>query len=446
MAPGVLLFETAHARVGAHHDVALGLGVMARVPAALDERQATGDPSTATKLDAFRASLPTIQTAADVPDLNVRLADVVVAWNVFRHFYPYWQEAGVDWDARLRPQIEAAYDAASRGAHHEALRQLVADARDGHGLVNDTVRPPSRAWLPVQFGLAGAELVITASSQPSEAPVGAIVSRIDGVSAARRLAELTRLASGTTQWKQSRALRELTGCPRDSAVVLTLDDGKKQRDSRLNCDGKAIAPEKRPEAVSELMPGVWYVDLSRAQMAQVTPVLPKLAAATGVVFDLRGYPTDAGAQILPHLIDVAESDRWMHVAKIVGPFYQNDGWQSFGWNLKPAAPRIAGKVVFMTDARAISYAESVLGYVGDRKLATIVGSPTAGTNGNVAAFTVPSGFTIAFTGMRVTGHDGRAPFHLIGVRPDVAASLSVAGLRAGRDEVLERALAVIGGK
>jgi len=131
-----------------------------------------------------------------------------------------------------------------------------------------------------------------------------------------------------------------------------------------------------------------------------------LATARGVIFDVRGYPTDAGAWVLPHMLDTPETDRWMHVAKIVGPFGRIAGWQSVGWNLTPAAPRLAGKAVFLTDGRAISYAESVMGYVAGRHLATIVGSPTAGTNGNIATFQVPGEFTIVFTGMRVTGHDG----------------------------------------
>jgi len=133
----------------------------------------------------------------------------------------------------------------------------------------------------------------------------------------------------------------------------------------------------------------------------------------------------------------------MHIAKIVGPFGRTAGWQSVGWNLTPAAPRLAGKVVFLTDGRAISYAESVMSYIAGRHLATIVGSPTAGTNGNIATFQVPGEFTIVFTGMRVTGHDGAAVHHLVGVKPDVAVSPTLAGIRAGHDDVLDRALSLI---
>jgi hypothetical protein len=67
--------------------------------------------------------------------------------------------------------------------------------------------------------------------------------------------------------------------------------------------------------------------------------------------------------------------------------------------------------------------------------------PTAGTNGNSVSFATPGGFAVTFTGMRVTGHDGRAQLHLVGVAPDIRLEPTLAGIRAGHDELLERALA-----
>ena len=438
--PNAELFESAPPAAGEHVDVDLGSGLKARVPLALSDADArAGSDSSA--LDALRAALGKIGDAGDPPDIDARLADVIVAWNVFQHFYPYWEEARVDWDARLGPQLGLASGAATRSAHRDALRQLVADARDGHGSVNE---PGGGGMLsmPLRFGWIDDQLVIVASGVQA-APGGAVVTTVDGTPASKRMAQLMQLASGTTQWKQVRALREIASCRKGAVVNLVVDDGTGPRPGSVQCDGSQPPAEKRPDPITELTSGVWYVDLTRARGVEVKQALPKLGTASGVVFDVRGYPTDAGAQILPHLMDAPEGDRWMHVAKIVGPFGQFDGWQSFGWNMKPATPRVAGKVVFLTDERAISYAESVMGYVADRKLGTIVGGTTAGTNGNVATFAVPSGFTVAFTGMRVTGHDGRTPYHLAGVRPDIPVTPTLAAIRAGRDEVLERAVKLI---
>ena len=46
-------------------------------------------------------------------------------------------------------------------------------------------------------------------------------------------------------------------------------------------------------------------------------------------------------------------------------------------------------VVFMTNGSAISYAESYMGYIEGYKLATIIGQPTAGTNGNTNPLILP---------------------------------------------------------
>jgi hypothetical protein len=437
----VELFPEGAPAAGAHADVDLGSGLRARVPLVLTDTEARLDPSRQGDLDALRAALAAVPGPGGTPDLDQRLADVVVAWSVFRHFYPYWTEAAVDWDARLQPQLEVARAAGSREAQRDAVRCLVADARDGHGVVVDTLDKTPRAELPVRLAVVGGRLVVVSSARPSDVPVGGVVTTLDGVPATDRLAHSVSLESGTTQWRQVSGTWPLTVGLMGTTVRLGLDTGSGARDVELTY-GSPPPPVARPGPVTEKEPGVWYVDLTRAKMAEIEPKLAAIAAARAVVFDVRGYPTDAGFGILPHLLDAPETDRWMHVAKIVGPFYETAGWEDIGWDVKPAGPRIAGKVVFLTDGSAISYAESVMGYVGDRKLGTIVGAATAGTNGNIASFATPGGFSVGFTGMRVTRHDGRSPHHLVGVKPDVAVAPTLEGVRAGRDEVLERGLEV----
>jgi hypothetical protein len=422
----------------AYSDVDLGSGLKARVRLSLTDAEArTPGPA----LDALRAAVVAISNPRGRSELDVRLADVVVTWNVLRHFYPYWTETAVDWDLRLQPQLALAAAAVDRTTHRDALRQLIADARDGHGNVTDSAATESRALLPLQFSLIEGRVVVTGSTVPEQVPVGSIVNAVGGKAAADRLDEGMRLNSGTAQWRQSRALRDMLVCTRDAGITVSLQLPGPAREVVVPCNATQPAPEARPNAVAETGPGIWYVDLTRVTVAQLTPTLPSLALAKGIVFDMRGYPTDAGMFILRHLIETPESDRWMHVPRITGPFGQVESWQSVGWNLQPATPQLPARRVFLTDGRAISYAESVMGYVKDRKLATIIGGPTAGTNGNIVTFPTPGGFAITFTGMRVTGHDGRVQHHMVGIAPDIRLDPTLAGVRARRDELLERAIA-----
>jgi hypothetical protein len=433
-ASGNELFPDAPPSSNDHVDIDLGRGLKARVTLALTDTQAKagmlvpGD------------SVPQPSTSP----LDEHLADIVVAWNFYRHFYPYFADAGVDWDARLRPHLQRAYAASDRAGEADALRRLVVDARDGHGRVNDMRQRTRPNSVPLRLALIDSRVVVIAS-RTADVPAGTVISMIDGTAAIDRFSAAMQTVSGSEQWRKSRAADEIATCANGSTLHLGIETATiiGPRTIQLTCSTDQPPLEQRPSPIAELSPGTWYVDLTRAKNADLLPVVGTLAAAKGVIFDVRGYPTESGAWVLPHLIDTAENDRWMHIAKITGPFGQSAGWLDLGWNLKPAAPRFAGKIVFLTDGRAISYAESLMGYIRDRHLATIVGATTAGTNGNIATFRVPGEFSIIFTGMRVTGHDGRTVHHLTGVRPDVAVAPTIAGVRDGRDEVLTRALSLI---
>lgn len=52
------------------------------------------------------------------------------------------------------------------------------------------------------------------------------------------------------------------------------------------------------------------------------------------------------------------------------------------------------------------------------------------------------GYRLIFTGMKVLKRDG-SRHHGVGIRPTVAVSRTVGGVRAGRDEQLERALELV---
>jgi C-terminal processing protease CtpA/Prc len=80
-----------------------------------------------------------------------------------------------------------------------------------------------------------------------------------------------------------------------------------------------------------------------------------------------------------------------------------------------------------------------MSFVEHYKLATIVGQPTAGTNGNVNELTLPGGYTIRWTGMKVQKHDGSV-HHGVGILPNVFVQKTIKGVREARDEFLEKAL------
>jgi hypothetical protein len=414
----------------------LGAGLKVRVPIDLSDEDARATPAQqeAVALQAKPISFDDNPISADQ-----RLADIVVSWNVYRHFYPYWQEVGGDWDSQLEPLLAAVDAPANREIQRDSLRHLVALVQDGHGFVYDPRHPAG--WLPLLLEPTGDALVVTASADPAVHAGDRIVS-IDGVEFSAWAQKQSTLVSGSPQyirWQLAGALR--TG-PTGTPVSLGLERDGHTLNATLTYDKQlpSLSPP-RPEAITQLKDGLWYLDITRASEQDLDDHLAQLSHARALIVDLRGYPIQGtGMQLLRHLLTGPEHAQWMHVPMYDAPFDRPVGYSDRGWNLEPVAPRIVGKIVVLTNGSAISQAESILGYFADLHLATIVGSSSAGTNGDIQYFYTPSGYGIRFTGRRVTHHDGVTPFHLQGVTPNVTIEPTLQDFRAGRDPVLDHAV------
>jgi C-terminal processing protease CtpA/Prc len=98
----------------------------------------------------------------------------------------------------------------------------------------------------------------------------------------------------------------------------------------------------------------------------------------------------------------------------------------------------------LIDDRAISQAEYSGMMFKTANGTRFVGSPTDGADGDVSYFFAPGSILIYFTGADVRWADGSQQ-QRIGLIPDVAVAPTIAGIRAGTDEVLERAVADLEG-
>ena len=122
---------------------------------------------------------------------------------------------------------------------------------------------------------------------------------------------------------------------------------------------------------------------------------------------------------------------------------------AFRWSdplsITPQPPHYAGKVVILVDESSQSQAEYTAMAFRASPRAVVVGSTTAGADGNVSPVPLPGGLSSMISGIGVFYPD-KAPTQRIGIVPDVEVRPTIAGIRAGRDEVLEEALRQILGR
>ncbi|TMQ08066.1 MAG: hypothetical protein E6J90_41565 [Deltaproteobacteria bacterium] len=416
---------------------ALGGGVVAAVPLEL----ATRDGKT---VPAATASLPPSDALPPLAsDRATRLAAVIIAWNIFEHFYPYFDVVGTDWMAELPRRLAQAALDHGPAALHATLRRLVHDLRDGHGTVahpgEDLSASAPWLWEPV----AG-KLVITQVSEHCTCDLrpGDAVTAIDGAPTEAAFAAASALMSAATeQHMTDKVLRRLRSGPEGSRRRLTVERaGVAHEVEATLVVSTAALVEKRPDSGDEIAPGIRYVNLDKATREQWEKILPDLAAAQAVVCDMRGYPAFSLVAPLAHFTRTPVRSAQWQMPTPVRPDREDLTFYEEGWTIQPAEPYVRN-VVFLTDGRAVSAAETFMGIVEAYKLGPIVGSPTAGINGNVNPFNLPGGYRVWWTGLQTLKQDG-SRHHGIGILPTVPATRTLAGVAAGRDEVLEKAIEV----
>jgi C-terminal processing protease CtpA/Prc len=395
-------------------------------------------------------AVPLYERSAE--DRATRLAGVIIAWNVFQHFYPYFDVVKTDWPAELPKALRTAATHSGTDEFETTLGRLVAALKDGHGSVLPP-RPRPILVPPLTLGWIEDQFVVTRVQKGRSEGIapGDRILKIDGKPIDRAAAEARSVISGATeQWIRWRLVSVLSTCNSTARMTLEIEPYLSPGTAKT-VDLACGAPkpkdmetytEPRPEKIAELEPGILYVDLGRVTDTDWKEVVPRLEKAKGIIFDMRGYPGQPAILAIEHLTDsTIRSAKW-NVPLVSKPDRIDFAFTESGWDLQPAKPRFTAPRVFLTDGRAISYAETVMGIVENYKLGGIVGGPTAGTNGNVNPFKLPGGFTLTWTGMKVLKHDG-SQHHGIGILPTVPVSRTRKGVAEGKDEILLRAIEVV---
>ena len=387
---------------------------------------------------------------------SVRLADVALAWGVFQHFYPYFDAVHVDWDAELSKALKAAAVDADAQAFRHTLQRMLATLQDGHIRVFTPEDAEAFPALKLQW-VDGGPCIAAVGEDVQGVPRGSRVVRVEGESIETWInGQQVEIASATEGWRHVRLIEMMLCGPEGSSLRLGIRTPKGE--AREVVLSRKVTPMPlyllgRPQNFSELKPGCWYVDLSRTDAKAFEEMLPKLAGAKGVLFDLRGYPNPMlGESFLRHLTDQPLESAHFEVPLIPLPDglgsrvwpggVGGSGWEVSSWHLEPAAPRIRGRAAFLIGPEAVSASESLLGIVEAYRLGDLIGQTTAGTNGNTNRLSLPGGYRVPWTGMRVRKHDG-SRHHGMGIHPTVQVEPTAQALAEGRDEVLEKGMEVL---
>jgi hypothetical protein len=421
---------------------------------------------------------PSSRTDADTPHLpsrEARLLGLFKLWCVLGEFFPHLEHADLDWPHLLDewlPRVEAADTV---GAWGTALLELTAHLNDSHIAVNRALRAQvlaarSATHAPPIRLLALADRYVVGDAHDGDTDdgdaggcekltPGAEVTHIDGRAIADVAAERVPLISASTsQARRTRLAREVLLGPADSRAALTVRHGGHERMVTVTRTRPASPPDPPTgdHDAARWIEEFGYLDLTTAESpAVVEEAFVRFVDAPGLLLDMRGYPRcNPRGSVVPRLIDHPCHSAHYHVplrsgARRGGGTGTTPGrdlvaehWTQEHYLIQPDPDlHYAGEVAVLIDERAISQSEDFCICLRNAGRGIFVGTPTAGTNGNVTWVDLPGG-AVSFTGMRVTYADG-SRFQNLGIQPDILVRPTPEGLAAGRDDVLEAAVAAL---
>jgi len=382
------------------------------------------------------------------PDEPYRVLALFRYWNVINYFFPYKHLLDRPWEEVLLEFIPRMRTAGDALEYTLAVAELGSNINDTHGFMGSKILNEyfGTNYPPLEVRSVQGKTVIWEifenAGREQGLERGDVVLSVDGEDISVRRTRLERLvAASTPQAKNWRINLMILAGPPDSKAQLSLKKSNGDVIEVVVARGNRMRRSRRKTPVFSVLPsGFGYIDLSRLTIPQVDEAFETIKDTSAVIFDMRGYPNGTAWYIAPRL-----AEKKVRVASFRRPethalMIDQPSTKSFHQYTTPADKwRYTGKVVVLIDENAISQAEHTCMFLESVADVTFIGTPTNGANGDVTNTLLPGGISMTFTGHDVR-HADDSQLQRVGIQPHIKVEPTIAGVRAGKDEFLARAV------
>ncbi|MEM9304884.1 MAG: S41 family peptidase [Pseudomonadota bacterium] len=380
------------------------------------------------------------------PDAGFRLLAVIRLWNIVQYWFPYRDLIDEGWDEVLIDELQRFAAATDATRYKLALLRFIARIGDTHANLWSSLdaRPPVAdcRW-PVHLRfVSGQPMVVATDTARTRLDAGDLILGIDGHPIEELIAAWSPYYAASNEVTRLRDIAHAMPrgpCGASQVRVLRASGARDVRVKRVRPrrGWRPAAADRPGRTFQRLSPEIAYLKLSSVKAAEVPAYLKRAAGTAGLVIDIRNYPSEFVVFALgQHLVAEATPFARFTIGDLSNP-------GAFRWSdpviLQPAAPRYEGRIAILVDETSLSQAEYTAMAFRSAPGAVVVGSQTAGADGNVSPIALPGGLRTMISGIGVFYPDNRAT-QRIGIVPDIVVRPTIEGVRQNRDEVLESAL------
>lgn len=388
------------------------------------------------------------------PDAGLRLLSLYRYWSSIQYFSPNRNLTAQNWNLILPKFIPKLILADNKYTYVTNLVKLVSSINDSHGFIGSSVFESNlgKNRLPVEAKYIENKLVVTGIALDSlnmgqNLKIGDEINMINGSLVDDMIQNYLPVTSSSNF---DVAMRDMvnTYLLRSNEKIFDLQlvrEGKKfqvMQTGVLNTKIKIdLFGAKPKDKVFQLInPNIGYISGYKFKKKDLDSISKVFIGTKGLIVDMRGYPVEELIHTLGGYLGT-NGRPFVKFTKgtvrIPGRFEMTRTVKS-GKNENP----YKGKIIVMVNSVTQSNAEFVTMAFQTAKNVKVIGSTTAGADGNISAISLPGGFKTWISGIGVFYPDGTNA-QRAGVKIDLAIKPTINGIRDGKDEVLEKAIELI---
>jgi C-terminal processing protease CtpA/Prc len=396
-------------------------------------------------------------SAIKTPDVGFRLLSLFRYWNIIQYYFPYKYLIEEDWNTVLEEYIPKYIAASSEVQYKMTVKSLIARIHDSHAYMQEDNfalankegrripavelkfiedKPVVTAYLDENLGMLSGlqrgDIIISIKKTPVEE---LIKDKLPFISASNYSTKLRDLSTELLQtndtvlnisYNRNGSIRT-TQIPTYTRQVINKYKNSTYQDTCLKILSKHIA----------------YFNPGSVKTKYLSDIFKEVYKSQYLIVDLRTYPKESIAGEMGNYL----FETPIAFAKF-SKLSEEPGLFLFDEPLKIGKNNpnyYKGKMIILVNEETQSNGEFTAMGFRKAKNATVVGSQTAGADGNVTPmFNLPGGISTVFTGLGVYYQDGKET-QRIGIVPDVVVKPTIKGISEGKDEVLDKAMEIITG-
>uniref|UniRef100_UPI0030D86FAD S41 family peptidase n=1 Tax=Cyclobacterium amurskyense TaxID=320787 RepID=UPI0030D86FAD len=390
------------------------------------------------------------------PDDGFRLLSLFRYWNMINYFFPYKHLMDSDWNIKLKEYIPVFLDAENELEYELAALQLIGDIQDTHANIwggGDKIN----AWKgsnfpPVNLRFIENKLVVAdfyneEHIENTGLKVGDIITKINGRPIKEIVKEKSKYYPASNAAARLRNISiDILRSNDDEVKIDFISEGAKENATSLKLYPKDSLDyftwfrKNNNKSYRKLENDIGYVTLATIKQEDIENIKKDFKNSKGIIIDIRNYPST----FVPFSLGSFFVSSSTPFVKFTIGNIDNPGEFSFTKNLEiPSTGKsYKGKLVVLINEFSQSQAEytAMAFRAGDNT--TVIGSTTAGADGNVSSLFLPGGLKTMISGIGVY-YPNREETQRIGIVPDIEVKPTIEGIKAGRDELLERAIEII---